>query len=78
MIPNSNGNLRLEDQQTISLRSRSIDIECITGAIWVTWPKGRETVLQGGQQVRIEAAGKICVQALAGSEVNLQSGHRQR
>lgn len=72
MILNPYRKVRLEDWQLLSMRCRSIEIQCLTGAIWVTWPKGKETVLHGGQQVKLNATGKICVQALAGSEVVFQ------
>lgn len=72
MIPKQSRSIRLEDWQILTLRGGAIAIHCITGAIWVTWPKGEERVLQQGQQLKIKVAGKVCVQALTGSQVAVQ------
>lgn len=64
--------VRLENGQLLSLQKGSVAIHCITGAVWVTWPKSKETVLQEGQQLILNTAGKVCVQALAGSQVDLR------
>lgn len=78
MTPDTNRTVILENWQTLSLQTTSLEIVCKSGAVWVTWPKGQETVIESGHQVRIDAAGKICIQALAGSVVSLRAAPQRK
>ncbi len=63
--------ITLADNQVFAVKGRSIQIGCLQGHLWVTWPDGHERVLKDGQSMSLDAKGKICVQALSPSRVQV-------
>lgn len=62
---------KLADNETITLRGRAIQIQCLHGLIWVTWPDGNERVVTQGRSVSVYSRGMICVQAFAASFIKV-------
>jgi hypothetical protein len=63
----------LADEKTITFDARKIQIECLRGVVWVTWPDGNERVLKQGQAMAVVSKGLICVQAFAHSTIMVRS-----
>lgn len=70
--------VRLSPNQVISMRGKKINIACISGALFVSWPKGQERILLPGDRISIGARGKICVMAFSPSAVHFQEEARLR
>jgi hypothetical protein len=61
----------LSKHQVISFRGRNIRIECVSGAIWITWPEGPDDILKSGQTLTISSTGKICIMAFSNALVRI-------
>lgn len=60
--------------QVVSIKGQKNNkIRCLGGTVWVTWPPGEETTLQGGQSIAVETTKKICIQAMSAAVVSVQS-----
>lgn len=60
--------------QVVSIKGQKNNkIRCLDGTVWVTWPPGKETTLQGGQSITVATAKKICIQAMSDAVVSVQS-----
>jgi len=57
--------IKLSENQLFSVRGKNIQITCLDGTLWVTWPKRGERILKGGQTFRISSKGKVCIMALS-------------
>ncbi len=58
---------RLSKNQMVSMKGRHIKIDCVYGALWVTWPDGSEAVLSSGESLSVTSKGKVCVVAFSES-----------
>jgi hypothetical protein len=57
--------IKLSENQIFSVRGKNIQINCLYGALWVTWPKRGERILKGGQTFCVSSRGKVCIVALS-------------
>jgi hypothetical protein len=57
--------IKLSEKQLFSVRGKNIQINCLYGALWVTWPKKGERILKSGQTIRVSSKGKVCIVALS-------------
>jgi len=57
--------IKLLENQLFSVRRKNIQINCLHGVLWVTWPNRGERILKGGQTFRVSSRGKICIVALS-------------
>jgi hypothetical protein len=57
--------IKLSENQLFSVRGKNIQIHCLYGVLWVTWPKRGERILKSGQTFRVSSRGKVCIVALA-------------
>lgn len=60
---------QLADNQIIVFENRALQIDCLLGMIWVTWPDGNERLLLKGQKVTAVSKGVICLQAFSASAI---------
>jgi len=64
-----NGNekttIKLTEHQLFSVRGKNIEIHCLYGNLWVTWPNRGEQILKGGQTFRVPSRGKVCIMAFS-------------
>lgn len=58
---------RLSKNQMVSVKGRYVDIDCLYGSLWITWPNGSETILSGGESLSVASKGKVCVTAFSES-----------
>ncbi len=59
----------LSKNQVVSFKGRSVRIKCLSGTVWVTWPRAREKSLSSGEILLINTKGKICMQAFSSARV---------
>lgn len=57
--------IKLSANQLFSVRGKNIQINCLYGTLWVTWPKRGERILKGGQTFCVPSKGKVCIVALS-------------
>jgi hypothetical protein len=57
--------IKLSENQLFPVRGKNIQITCLYGVLWVTWPNRGERILKSGQTFRISSKGKICIMALS-------------
>ena len=57
--------IKLSEKQLLSVRGKNIQIHCLYGDLWVTWPNRGERILKGGQTFRVSSRGKVCIVALS-------------
>ncbi len=57
--------IKLSENQLFSVRGKNIEINCLYGDLWVTWPKRGERILKGGQTFSVSSIGKVCIVALS-------------
>jgi hypothetical protein len=60
---------QLRDNQIMTFDVWRLEIDCLQGLIWLTWPDGNDRVLQQGQSMSVHSKGVICVQAFAASSI---------
>lgn len=60
---------QLTDNQVLTFDARKVEIDCLQGLIWVTWPDGNDRVLQKGQSMSVNSGGLICIQAFTASSI---------
>lgn len=76
--PTDAHSFQLTKDQVLSLDGSTLQIHCVRGCLWITWPDGNERVLKKGQTVRVVSTGVICIQAFSDSAIalnKLKSGH---
>lgn len=61
----------LSKNQVVSFKGKDIRVECVSGAIWVTWPEGPDEILKSGQSLTISSTGKICILAFSNALVRM-------
>lgn len=64
--------IAMADNQVLTLRGRRFEITCLAGLVWLTDGVSGDRILRSGQQATLRSRGKICVQALAPSEVRVR------
>jgi hypothetical protein len=57
--------IKLSEHQLYSVRGKNIEIHCLYGNLWITWPNRGERILKGGQTFRVSSKGKVCIVALS-------------
>ena len=57
--------IKLRENQLFSVKGKNIQIKCLYGVLWITWPHKTERILKSGQTLRVSSRGKICVVALS-------------
>jgi hypothetical protein len=57
--------MKLSENQVFSVRGKNVQISCLYGDLWITWPKRGETILKSGQTILVSTTGKICIAALS-------------
>lgn len=60
---------QLADNQTLVFEGRALQISCLQGLIWVTWPDGNERILQKGQTMTAVSKGVIFLQAFSAGAI---------
>jgi len=60
---------QLVDNQVLVFEVSTLQIDCLQGVIWVTWPDGNERILQKGQTMTVVSKGVICMQGFAASTI---------
>lgn len=70
--------VELSENQLISLSKGNIQIDCLHGAVWVTWPDGFERTIIEGQTITVSSKGKVCIQAFSKSIIRVNNHPAQR
>jgi hypothetical protein len=60
-----NSTIKLSKNQLFSVKGKNIQIHCLYGDLWITWPERGERILKSGQTFRVSSRGKICIVALS-------------
>lgn len=60
-----NSIIKLSKNQLFSIRGKNIELRCLYGDLWITWPNGNERILKSGQSFQVSSKGKICIVALS-------------
>ena len=68
--------IKLSENQLFSVRGKNIEIHCLYGDIWVTWPNRGERILNSGQTFRVSSKGKVCIMALSNSHFKTRKRRR--
>ena len=63
--------IKLSERQLLSVRGKNIQIHCLYGDLWVTWPNRGERILNGGQTCRVSSRGKVCIMALSSAHIKI-------
>jgi hypothetical protein len=64
--------IKLSERQLLSVRGKNIQIHCLYGDLWVTWPNRGERILKGGQTFRVSSRGKVCIVALSSAHFKIR------
>ncbi len=64
--------VHLNSNQVISLRGKAVHINCLSGSLFVSWPKGQERTMTAGDHISVSARGKICILAFSPSLVAIR------
>ena len=64
--------IKLSRGQLLSVRGKNIQIHCLYGDLWVTWPNRGERILNGGQTFRVSSRGKVCIVALSSAHFKIR------
>jgi len=62
---NEKATIKLSEHQLFSVRGKNIEIHCLYGNLWVTWPNKGERILKDGQTFRVPSRGKVCIMAFS-------------
>jgi hypothetical protein len=66
--------IKLSENQLFSVKGKNIQIHCLYGTLWVTWPKRGERILKSGQTFRVSSKGKVCIVALSNALFLMKKG----
>ena len=66
--------IKLSENQLFSVRGKHIQIHCLYGNLWITWPKRGERILKSGQTFRVSSKGKVCIVALSNAFFLMKKG----
>ena len=64
--------IEMTDNQVLTLKSRQLEITCLSGLLWITDGVGGDRIVQEGQQVTLRSKSSICIQAFAPSVVRIR------
>lgn len=64
--------MKLPENRTLQFKNTTLEIQCLSGALWITWPNCNEMVLKAGQSATINCSGKICVLGLSPAEFRFE------
>lgn len=68
--------IKLSENQLFSVRGKNIQIHCLYGDLWVTWPNRGERILRDGQTFRVSSRGKVCIVALSNAHFKINKRRR--
>ncbi|MGD9214767.1 MAG: hypothetical protein PVJ84_08145 [Desulfobacteraceae bacterium] len=60
---------QLARNQILSFGESALEINCLQGLMWVTWPDGNERILKKGQTITVISKGVVCLQAFAAGTI---------
>jgi hypothetical protein len=66
--------ITLSKNQLFSVRGKNIQIHCLYGDLWITWPKRGEKILKSGQTFRVSSRGKVCIMAISNAFFLMEKG----
>jgi hypothetical protein len=66
--------IKLSENQLFPVRGKNIQITCLYGVLWVTWPNRGERILKSGQTFRVSSRGKVCIVALSNAFFLMKKG----
>jgi len=66
--------IKLSENQLFSVRGKHIQIHCLYGDLWITWPKRGERILKSGQTFVVSSRGKVCIMALSNALFRVNKG----
>lgn len=66
--------IKLSENQLFSVRGKHIQIHCLYGDLWITWPKRGERILKSGQTFVVSSRGKVCIMALSNAFFRVNKG----
>ena len=64
--------VHLEKGMIISVGEGVIDLACVSGILWVTWPGSGDVILRGGDDVSVETDGVLCITAFSESYIHVR------
>ena len=64
--------ISLIKNQVLSVLGKQVSIECLSGAIWITWPNGHERTLREGQSCSILSKSKVCLTTFKTARIAIQ------
>ena len=65
--------IKLSKNQLYAVRRKNIEIHCLYGSLWVTWPNRGERILNGGQTFRVSSKGKVCIVAFSDASFKISN-----
>jgi len=65
--------IKLSENQLISIKGKNLKIDCLKGAVWVTAPQGFEQIIKKGQTISVSSRGKVCILAFSESYVQIHA-----
>ncbi len=63
--------MNLSKNQVIGFKNTTLNVRCLSGILWLTWPNRHERVLKPGQSAIVTSRGIICIQAFSSSAFRL-------
>jgi hypothetical protein len=64
--------IQMDRDQVLVLKGRRFEFTCLAGLVWLTDGVGGERFIKNGQQAKLAAKGKICIQAFVPSVLQIQ------
>jgi len=62
----------MDRDQVLVLKGRRFEFTCLAGLVWLTDGVGGERIIKNGQQAKLAAKGRICIQAFVPSVLQIQ------
>ncbi len=63
--------MNLSKNQVIRFKNTTLNIHCLSGILWLTWPDSHDRILKPGQSASVTSRGDICIQAFCPSALRL-------
>lgn len=64
--------IQMDRDQVLVLKGRRFEFTCLAGLVWLTDGVGGERIIKNGQQAKLAAKGRICIQAFVPSVLQIQ------
>ena len=64
--------IQMDKDQVLVLKGRRFEFTCLAGLVWLTDGVGGERIIKSGQQAKLVAKGRICIQAFVPSVLQIQ------